>query len=172
MALRTDDIDLGRLQLSSGEGRKLEPHVAIEPIEFGHDRYDVRPALIATRLDIAKMTGDGYSLRLRFEAEIHGPCMRCLEPAGPAFAVDAREISQPGEAEELDSDYVSDQVLCLHAWARDALVLMLPAQIVCRPDCAGLCPVCGADLNGAPPDHRHDEPPDHRWAKLSEIRFQ
>ncbi len=171
MAIRTDDVDLGRLLLATGEGRKLELHVAIDPIELGQVQYDVQPRLIPIRLDLAKMTGSGYALRLRFEAELHGSCMRCLEQASPSFKVDAREVSQPGEAEELDSDYVDEQVLGLCTWARDALVLMLPTQIVCKPDCLGLCPVCGADLNTAEPDHHHDQPPDQRWATLSQIRF-
>ena len=97
--------------------------------------------------------------------------MRCLEPASPNFSVDAREVSQPGEGEELESPYVIDGVLDLKAWARDALALALPATILCRAGCAGLCPVCGADLNQAGPDHHHESAPDARWAKLSEIRF-
>jgi uncharacterized protein len=46
----------------------------------------------------------------------------------------------------------------------------MPAQITCRPDCAGLCPRCGANLN-EDPDHHHEAEPDQRWAKLSELRF-
>jgi len=43
--------------------------------------------------------------------------------------------------------------------------------VLCRDDCAGLCPVCGADLNAAGPDHSHQPQPDPRWAKLSELKF-
>ena len=56
--------------------------------------------------------------------------MRCLEPAAPSFEVDAREVSQPGGGEELSSPYVADEELALAQWARDALALALPAQIV------------------------------------------
>jgi uncharacterized protein len=97
--------------------------------------------------------------------------MRCLEPAGLSFAVDAREVSLPGGGDQLESPYVNeDGELDLASWARDALALALPAQLTCRPDCAGLCPQCGANLNEEP-DHRHESGPDQRWAKLSEIRF-
>ena len=82
------------------------------------------------RLDVSHTTS-GWSLRLRFEAALDGPCMRCLEPAGHAVAVDAREIDQPGGGEELDSPYVDGDELDLSGWARDALALALPAQIVC-----------------------------------------
>ena len=80
--------------------------------------------------------------------------------------------AQPGAAdEELSSPYVDKEgELDLAAWARDALALSLPAQITCRPDCAGLCAQCGANLNDDP-DHHHETGPDPRWAKLSEIRF-
>ena len=117
------------------------------------------------------MTGGGYALRLRFMASLDGPCMRCLGPAHPAFEVDVREVSQPGNDDDFASDYVVDGTLDLHAWVRDALVLALPASVLCRPDCAGLCAICGADLNTAGPEHDHEPEPDPRWAKLSELRF-
>jgi uncharacterized protein len=98
--------------------------------------------------------------------------MRCLEPAAPGFDIDAREVDQPGGGDELDSPYVdSDAVLDLRGWARDALALAIPAQIVCREDCAGLCPTCGASLNDDP-DHAHEREPDPRWAKLRELRLE
>ena len=59
--------------------------------------------------------------------------MRCLEPADAAYEVDAREISQPGAGEQLDSPYVEDGTLDLAAWAHDALALTLPRAILCRP---------------------------------------
>jgi uncharacterized protein len=171
MSLRTDTFDLGGLRLSSGEGRRLELNVAIDPFSFGGEAYPVEPALVPVRLDISRTTGDGYVLRLRLQATLVGSCMRCLEPADPSFEVDAREVSQPGETDDLSSPYVQDGVLDLRAWARDALALVLPTTLLCRPDCAGLCAECGANLNEAGPDHAHERSPDPRWAKLSEIHF-
>ena len=172
MPQRTDVFDLGRLGLTSGEGRRLDLHAAIAPFDYGGQRYDADPALAAVRLDVSRTTGNGWALRLRFEAGLTGPCMRCLDPAEPRFEVDAREVSQPGGGEELESPYVDDAgELDLEAWAHDAFALTLPAQLTCRPDCAGLCPQCGANLN-AEPEHRHEAQPDQRWAKLSEIRFE
>jgi uncharacterized protein len=144
----------------------------MEPFELGGERYEVEPAAVPARLDVSRTTGEGYALRLRFEAALSGPCMRCLDPAAPVFAVDAREVSQPGAGEELESPYVEGQVLELGTWARDALALTLPAQLLCRPGCQGLCPVCGVALEEAGPDHHHDASPDPRWAKLSELRFE
>ena len=171
MAPRTDSFDLGGLHLSTGEGRRLDLGVAIEPFSLGGESYPVEPEPVPVQLDVSRTTGSGYALRLRFEARLTGPCMRCLEPAQPSFAVDAREVSQPGEGDELESPYVEHGVLDLRAWARDALALALPSTLLCRADCAGLCPVCGIDLNNAGPGHAHEREPDPRWSKLSELRF-
>jgi uncharacterized protein len=168
MVQQADSFDLGRLGLTSGEGRRLDLQVAFDPFDFGGQRYTVAP--VPARLDVSRTTGNGYALRLRFRAELAGPCMRCLQDASLAADVDAREIDQPGGGEELSSPYVSDQELDLRAWARDALVLELPNQLLCRPDCAGLCPVCGADLN-EDPEHGHEAAPDPRWAKLRELKL-
>lgn len=172
MALRTDTFDLGGLHLGAGEGRHLDLEVAIEPFLMGGERYSVLPKLVPARLDVSRTTGNGYALRLRFEAILTGPCMRCLEEAQPAFAIDAREVSQPGGGDELSSPYVKGDELDLRAWSRDALALVLPAKLLCSPGCAGLCAVCGANLNTAGGDHAHDREPDPRWTKLSELRFE
>jgi uncharacterized protein len=169
--VRTDTFELSGLHLTAGEGRRLELSVGIEPLSLGGERYMVDPPVVSAVLDVARTTRRGYSLRLRFTATVTGPCMRCLSPARPAFEIDAREVWQPGEGEELTSPYLHREVLDLHAWARDALALALPPALVCRDDCAGLCPVCGADLNQAGPTHAHEQPGDSRWAKLSELRF-
>jgi uncharacterized protein len=171
MAARTDSFDLATLGLASGEGRRLTLDVAPGSFDFGGTSYDVKPAEIEATLDVSRMTHGGYALRVRFTAGLTGPCMRCLEPAEPKIAVDAREVEQPGGGEELRSPYVEGEVLDLAAWARDAYALALPAQVVCREDCAGLCPECGANLNEHP-GHAHEAEPDPRWAKLRELRFE
>jgi uncharacterized protein len=171
MSLRTDTFDLGGLRLHPGEGRTLDLNVAIEPFSLAGEPYPVEPELVPARLDVSRTTGPGYALRLRFDASLAGPCMRCLEPAAPTFSVDTREVSQPGEGEELESPYVEHELLDLRSWARDALALALPAKVLCQADCAGLCAVCGANLNAAGLDHAHEREADPRWSKLSELRF-
>ncbi len=98
--------------------------------------------------------------------------MRCLGAASPRVDIDVREVDQPGGGDELDSPYVEHDEVDVRQWARDALALALPQQVVCREDCAGLCPVCGEDLNTAEPGHAHERAPDPRWAKLGEVRFE
>ena len=169
MGGRADTFDLGRLALSSGEGRRLALEVGIDPLELGGQRYVAGSSTV--RLDVSRTVG-GYALRLRCEVVLEGPCMRCLEGASDAIELDAREVDQANGGADLDSPYVDGDELDLRAWARDALVLALPVRILCREACLGLCAVCGADLNEAGPEHAHDPVPDPRWAKLGELRFE
>ena len=148
MPQRTDTFDLSRLGLTSGEGRRLDLHVGVEPFDYGGQRYTVEPEIVPVRLDVSRTTGNGWALRLRYSATLNGPCMRCLEPATPQFDVDSYEVHQPGAGDEdLTSPYMGDEGLDLQAWARDALALALPAQLTCKPDCLGLCPQCGTNRN-------------------------
>jgi uncharacterized protein len=169
MPARTDAFDLGPLKLAAGEARRIELETPLGPFALGESSYGVVPDPVPVLLDISRMTGHGYALRLRFSAALQGPCMRCLEPAAPRIDVDAREVEQPGGGEELESPYVDGEVLDVRQWANDAFVLALPALVVCRPDCAGLCAECGANLNDEPA-HEHERPPDPRWAKLRELK--
>jgi uncharacterized protein len=171
MADSADAFDLSKLHLEAGAGRRLELEVAIDQLELGGESYRPTPSPVPVRIDVSRMTGDGYAVRIRFEVTLAGACMRCLEPAELPVSVEAREVSDPRDVEELDSPYLDHGVLAIGAWAHDALALALPAVLLCRPDCAGLCPVCGVDLNAAGPEHAHPDDPDPRWAKLSELRL-
>jgi len=165
-----DDFDLGALRLSSGAGRHLDLQVELASFDFSGTVYAVTPNPVPVEVDVSRMTHGGYALRLRFAATLNGPCMRCLEPATPEVVVDVREIDQPGGGDELESPYVKDEELDLRAWANDALGLALPGQIVCKPDCLGLCVECGANLN-EDPEHHHRPERDPRWAALDELRL-
>jgi uncharacterized protein len=172
MGPQTHDLDLAGLRLHAGEGRRLELSVAVEGLELGGERYRPEPRLVPVKLEVSRMTGSGYALHLTFRARLAGPCMRCLKDAAPQVEVDVREVDAPGSGEELLSPYVHHETLDLSAWARDAFVLASPAKVLCGEDCAGLCPVCAADLNEAGPEHRHERAPDPRWAKLRELRLE
>ena len=146
--------------------------VALEPFELGGQRYLPVPAQAEAALEIQR-AASGDVFRLTFETRLHGPCMRCLQDAFVDVAADASEYHAAAAAapEELRSEYVVEDVLQLSQWARDAIAMALPTQILCRPDCAGLCPVCGKDLNVEP--HVHDETvADPRWAALEALRVE
>jgi DUF177 domain-containing protein len=165
-------VDLERLALSSGQARSLDLELDLDPIELAGQTYVAAGGGGEAHLDVSRTT-TGYALRLRFTTELTGPCVRCLEDGFNEIEVDAREVDQPSATdEELRSPYVTDGELDVHRWANDALVLALPDQLLCRPDCAGLCSVCGESLNDADPEaHRHSQGGDPRMAKLRDLRL-
>jgi uncharacterized protein len=166
-----DLFDLETLQLRPGEGRRLDSAVQLDPIMLGGERYTAAGNEVPVRLDVSR-TVSGFALRLQFDAPVEGACMRCMGAAAQSITVDAREVDQPGEDEELHSPYLDGAVLDARRWAHDALALALPAQIVCRDECRGLCPECGANLNEADPtEHRHEAAGDPRWAKLRDLKL-
>jgi uncharacterized protein len=167
-----NSIDLEGLSLSAGEGRHLDAAVAPEGLELAGEGYELEPRPAPAKLDVSRSAA-GFAMRLRFEGEAVGPCMRCLAEARVPVAVEAREVDHPRATdEELRSPYVEEGVLDVKAWAHDALALALPPKLLCRADCAGLCAVCGEPLNDADPEaHRHDSGGDPRWAKLRELKL-
>ena len=142
--------------------------------QIGGQTYAPRGGEPEARLDVSRPS-NGYAFRLRFPLRVEGPCMRCLEGAAVEVEIDAREVDQSHtEDEELRSPYVVDDELDLGRWAHDAAILALPNQILCRPDCAGLCP----DLRRIPkrrrprrPRTRHRHGPPLVQAKRAEARI-
>ncbi len=163
-------FNLRHVKLRSGEQFRDEVDVQLEPLVLGGQQYLPVPERVPAELTITKAaTGSVY--QLAFRARLHGPCFRCLRDATIDESVDAREYqaTNPGDDEELRSPYIDDDTLDLSAWARDSLALGLPDKILHDPDCAGLCPVCGKDLNEEPHTHE-DDAADPRWAALDELR--
>ncbi len=111
-------------------------------------------------------------------AGVQGECVRCLEPIERELDADFQELysypdagehygGQAAEGDEGDEEetlFVEDDLFDLEPVLRDAVVLALPLQPVCREDCPGLCSECGARL-AEDPDHHHDAT-DIRWAAL------
>ena len=164
-------FNLRHLKLRTGEQFQDELDVELEPLLLGGQEYLPLPPAVPARLTITKAaTGDVYELA--FRASLHGPCFRCLADAALELSIQAREYHAAKAAdEELRSPYVGDDMLELSTWDRDALALALPDKNLCRPDCAGLCPVCGKDLNDEP--HVHEETvTSSRWAALEALRTE
>ena len=162
-------FSLRSLRLRPGEEHRDEQEVALEPIWLGGQRYLPVPDKVQAELAISKATS-GTVFELRYQTRLHGPCYRCLADAVVDVDIAGREYQATSpDTDELRTPYLEAEQLDLSAWARDALVLELPDKILCRPDCAGLCPVCGKDLNREPHTHGEEEP-DPRWAALSELK--
>jgi uncharacterized protein len=160
------------LRLRPGEEHRETLSLSIESLRFGGESYAATPPAVPAELVVQRATS-GDILRLRFRTRLQGPCMRCLAPAGIDVEIDAQEYEarDPGGDDELRSEYVIEDELDVDAWARDLVALGLPDQILCRPDCAGLCPVCGKDLNVEPHEHA-DAATDPRWAALEALRSE
>jgi uncharacterized protein len=164
-------LNLRTLKLRSGEQSVSEREIQLEPLELAGQRYLPVPETAQAELSITRAS-TGTVFELRFDNRLHGPCFRCLADAVLELPISAREYEATNpDSDELRTPYLEDDRLDLSAWARDAIALALPLQILCRADCAGLCPVCGKDLNPEP--HTHDEQvTDTRWAPLAELRDQ
>jgi uncharacterized protein len=162
-------FNLRNLRLRSGEQFVDTKDVQLEPLELGGQRYLPVPATVPAELSITRAS-TGTLFELHFDARLHGPCYRCLEDAVLDIPIQAREYEATApESDEMRTPYVEDDKLDLSAWARDAVALALPDQILCREDCAGLCPVCGKNLNAEP--HEHEKrATDERWAALAELK--
>jgi uncharacterized protein len=107
---------------------------------------------------------------LAFTARLHGPCVRCLDDAVLEVPIAVREYQATSpDDEELTTPYVEADQLDVSGWARDAVALALPEKILCRPDCAGLCPECGKNLNEEPHEHE-EETADPRWDALEALK--
>ncbi len=166
-------FDLRSLRLEPGDARRVDLDVELDPIELGGQRYVVGDGPVPITLDVQAAV-DGLHLRLRLRTVVRGPCYRCTEPAEVRIAVDDRQYHAAVPDPEAEEDTVSPHVrggrLDVAAWAREAVVLALPAKILCTPDCGGLCPHCGERLvEGA----AHDCLPvvgDPRWQALERLR--
>jgi uncharacterized protein len=163
-------FSLRSVRLRPGEEWRDEQEVELQPLVLGGQRYLPVPEKVPAELAITRGSS-GMVFELRYQGRLHGPCYRCLADAVLDVPISVREYqaTSPGESDELATPYVEHDQLDLSSWARDALVLALPDKILCREDCAGLCPVCGVDLNSSPHQHE-DEQLDTRWAALSELR--
>jgi len=161
---------LRQIKLRSGEEYRDEIELELEPFELGGERYLPVPDKVPAELTITKAS-TGTVLELGFTARLHGPCYRCLGDAVLEVPISAREYqaNNPEGEEELRTPYLTDDNLDLTAWSRDTVALALPDKILCRAECAGLCPTCGKNLNDEPHEHE-DQQSDSRWSALEALR--
>ena len=158
----------------------LQSHAAAVDGELAPDdtiwqEGDVRPSgpiRVNGRLSVA---GEGrYYFSGRIEGDSAGECRRCLADVSEHVAVESHMVFADADLDDADdaSDvYLVDadaRTLDLRPAVREEWLLAVPAFPLCREDCKGFCPKCGAELNEAPCDC----PPttDSRWDALSEAR--
>jgi uncharacterized protein len=162
-------FDLRKLRLRSGDQARERVEIELPPLLLAGQEYAARPNPVPADLAVTRASS-GTVLELAFEVTLHGPCFRCLEDAELPLSLSLREYAATKpESDDERTEYLVDDELDLSAWAHDSVVLALPDKILHDPDCAGLCPVCGKDLNVEPHEHV-EETVDPRWAALSELR--
>jgi uncharacterized protein len=131
--------------------------IEVAPFTYGGLEYRVPGDVVEAELTAARV-GDNLTLSLAVDTRVLGPCHRCLADAD--IDVEARGVDyvRHGDSETDDEDdaYAVAHQVDVERWARDLIGEALPQKLLCRDDCRGLCPVCGADLN-ADPDHGHEE---------------
>jgi uncharacterized protein len=143
-------------------------------------------APVGWELELVKVpVGTGVSLDLRLESVMDGvlatadllapltaECGRCLQPITSDLDVSLTELFayEPDPADD-EIPVLDGDLLDLEPVLRDAVVLALPLNPICSPDCSGLCVTCGERLDDLPPDHSHQQL-DSRWAALSRLQEQ
>lgn len=146
-----------------GEMREFDLEVPA-PEKWGEGLVSVQagaPVAVEVRLESVH---EGILVSATAEAESSGVCSRCLIDIVEPVEVEIQELfAYPGE--EATDFEVQDDHVDLETLVRDAIVLSLPFQPVCQPDCPGLDPVTGERLTASTGSEQR-EPLDPRWAAL------
>ncbi len=168
-------VDTTKLPRQPGATRALK-RVVPAPADLGLELISV-PEGSDIELDLTLTSvSEGVYVSGNVRGSLTGECGRCLEEISESFDVPIAELFAYADStteETTDEDEVGrmqGDLLDLEPAVRDAVVLTLPTNPVCRPDCPGLCVDCGARLDDLPADHSHEDV-DPRWAarrKLSD----
>ncbi len=141
--------------------------------------YQADDLLLGDDLDVHELTGavhftrthDGLLSQGRMRAKVDCECVRCLANTVQPVTADFQELwyYPPDKAPE-DAEWIigEDANLDLGPLVREIFLLGIPIQVLCQPDCRGLCPTCGHDLNTGPCECR-DESADPRLASLRRL---
>lgn len=162
-------LSLADLALRGGKRYERAYPLELEPILLGGVDYRVLvPGGVTVTVD--RVTG-GYLVSVALDAQMYGPCARCLGEAVLADHAEQQEFAptaKDGWEETETSEFIKDLVVDVDGLAREALVLSLPAQVVCSEACKGLCAHCGKDLNKGVCGCR-EEAIDGRWSRLKDL---
>ncbi|GAA2291022.1 DUF177 domain-containing protein [Actinomadura sp. NPDC048955] len=160
--------------LSRQPGSSREEHLSVPaPENFGVEMVGV-PEGAAIELDLRlEAVLEGVLVTGTATVPLKGECSRCLDPIASTFEADFQELyvyddTRSGGNAEDDELRLEGDLIDLEPVLRDAVLLALPLSPLCRDDCPGLCPDCGARLADVEPGHRHDVA-DPRWAALRDL---
>jgi len=117
---------------------------------------------------VVESLSDGLTVNGEARTTWTGTCRRCLGPATGELVANVQELYQVRPTSE-DAFAFDGEQLDLRPMVRELVLMELPAAPICREDCAGICPTCGADRNVAPCDCA-EATGDPRWAALDALR--
>jgi uncharacterized protein len=134
------------------------------PVETVGTLWADDPALLGLELDLAgslaiegqlQETSDGeYFWRATLSGAVHSECRRCLTELTSPVEIDVSVMfsTDPDAADDPSVYPLAEaaRTVDVRPAVREELALMVQAYPLCREDCAGLCPKCGADLNAGP----------------------
>jgi len=166
-------LDTRELPRRPGAMRTID-RVVQAPSDLGLELIGV-PEGADLRLDLRlESVSEGVLVSGTVSVPVAGECGRCLRPISDSVDVTIQELyayahSTTDETTEEDEiGRLQGDLIDLEPAVRDAVVLALPTNPVCRADCPGLCPECGGLLDDLPADHNHEQA-DPRWAALSQL---
>jgi uncharacterized protein len=115
-------------------------------------------------------THRGLLLTANFSGMVHSQCVRCLDDIEQKLTTDFTELYAFSQRTMTDSELLvpDDGKIDLTPLVSEYLLLEIPHKPICKPDCAGLCPQCGANWNIETCDCKHEEI-DPRLAKLKDL---
>ncbi len=166
--------------LRSVPGTSRTYPVAVESLSIADDLKLAAPLEGEVRLS---RTGRSILAHGKLHTAVAESCSRCLTPVAAPISVEIDEEALPlldiDTGQPLDTSGEPDALrldehheLDLAAAIRDAISLAEPIAPLCRPDCRGLCLVCGADRNDEPGHEHPDDEIDPRLAGLAVLRDQ
>jgi uncharacterized protein len=166
-------VDTTKLPRQPGATRALN-RVVPAPADLGLELISV-PEGSDLELDLSLTSvSEGVYVSGTVRGSLTGECGRCLNEIGKSFEVSLAELYAYADStteETTDEDEVGrmqGDLINIEPAVRDAVVLTLPTNPLCRPDCPGLCPDCGVHFDDLPADHNH-EAVDPRWAALRNL---
>lgn len=164
-------LRLQDLALRGGETAERDVEVEMAPLRLGGLDYAVILDDKGVHVTVDRITG-GFLMTVGLRATVYGACHRCLCEVVVAIDTEQQEFvpTHPEKWDEADlSPFVVDFVADIAGLAREAVVLALPAKILCREECPGICPQCGGALGGDD-ECSCDEPSlDPRWEALRRL---
>jgi len=172
MSLQHIHVDLRQFPLKPGDRSERAYGLQVAPLSLGGQLYEVLLSEEGVVLGVERVAG-GFLVAVTLTATLHGPCVRCLREVRVQASASEEEFAptRGGDYEETEiSPFIQDLVVDVAGLTREALILGLPAQILCSEDCPGLCPSCGQDLQQGACGCQA-VPSDPRWERLRGLRL-